>query len=216
MNDTNVDARLRQAAEQWRRHQPGLTEPLGPSDVTPIESIPYRLGPERRWRWRWPTVVAAAVAAVLVIGSIGLLINKAASRTSRGATSPAATHPAGLGPLPPNGTTIPPGTGRFFGPTVLPADHALAAPRIAHGPGRSIVVSIEGSGSCPTIATHVRLTGQQQLVVDSTHLPAHNSLGVCTLDLSPHLTTLPLPAGADEQQTLRIEVDGYTIDLPRR
>jgi hypothetical protein len=156
------------------------------------------------------------VAAVLVIGAIGLLIDKATSRTSGRAVGPAATHTADLRPLPPNGTTIPPGTGQFFGPNVQPADHALAAPRVAHGPGRSIVVSIPGSGSCPTIATGVRLTGQQLLAVDSTRLPAQNSLGACTLDLSPHLTTVPLPAGADEQRTLKVKVDGYTIDLPPR
>jgi len=218
MNDTEMDARLRQAAEQWRSTQPGLNaSPPGSAEIS-FKRIPARLGPDRRRRW--PTVIAAGAAAVLVLGAIGLLIDKAASRTDKPAASPtasaAASHTAVLPPLPPNGTTPPPGTGRFFGPAISPPDHALAAPRVAHGPGRSIVVSIEGSGTCPHIATRVRLTGPQQLLVDSIRLPAQSSLYLCTADLSPHLTTLPLPADADPGKPLEITIDRYTIELPAR
>ncbi|HEU5270324.1 MAG TPA: hypothetical protein VFU36_10410, partial [Jatrophihabitans sp.] len=179
-----------------------------------FERIPPRLGPDRRSRL--PTVIAAGAAAVLVLGAIGLLIDKVASRTGKPTASAAASHTAALPPLPPNGTTPPPGTGRFFGPAISPPDHALAAPRVAHGPGRSIVVSFEGSGTCPQIATRVRLTGPQQLVVDSIRLPAQSNLYLCTADLSPHLTTLPLPPGADPGKPLDIKIDRYTIDLPPR
>jgi hypothetical protein len=208
MNDTELDARLRRAAEQWRSDHTGLAGPVGPAEIS-LQAVPHRPASRRRW----PTVLAASVAAVLVLGTVGLLIDKATSRTSQRAVSPAASQHADLSPLPPNGTTIPSGTGQFVGPDIQPPDHALAAPRIAHGPGRTLVISLEGSGTCPTIATSVRLTGPQQLAVDSTQLPAHSGR-LCTMDLSPHLTTLPLPAGADEHQALQVTVERYTIDLP--
>ena len=106
--------------------------------------------------------------------------------------------------------------GPFFGPAGLPSDHALAALQAAHGQDRSIVVAIEGSSSCPEIATGVRLAGPQQLVVTSTQLPADNGPGACSQDLTPHLSTLQLPAGVDENKLLHITVDHHTIALPPR
>ena len=224
MHDSELDARLRRAGQQWRSGQPGWAEQPTGDPLTGTDDVAYRQLPSQPGvdhRRRLPTVIAAGIAAVVALGCIGLVIDRAATRTDRGApaasgVSVSASHSSSASPLPVHGTTIPPGTGPFISPAGLVSGRRLIAPSVAHGPHGFLVIALEGSSSCPEIGTAARLTGHQQVAIDTRQLLPSTSEGLCTADLSPHLTTLPLPAGVDESQTLRIAIEGFTIDLPPR
>jgi hypothetical protein len=214
--DSELDARLRKAGEQWRSGQPSLGQPMEGPENTAATVQPSRLRIDRRRR-------RLAIAAVAVIGSVGFVVAKPDAGTVARPATPlalASTSQVGSsGLLPVNNTTSPSGTGPFFRPAGYLTGPLSEAPAVARGRGGYIVVELLTGGSCPgdPIGFRVRQSGPQRIEI----IPRLDTakLGRCVEVLLPHYTTLPLPAGVDEQQelwvTIALSIGTFTIDLPR-